>query len=84
MVLDYLHGLGFLSHDEYEYLNNTLVHGVDEQDNGRFFSKEGFCSFSDIIKIYNPLEEGGNTDKNFSLLSVCNRFTNSFAREVLL
>lgn len=65
MVLDYLHGLGFLSHDEYEYLNNTLVHGVDEQDNGRFFSKEGFCSFSDIIKIYNPLEEGGNTDKEF-------------------
>ena len=65
MVLDYLHNLGFLSHEEYEYLNNTLVHGVDEQDNGRFFSKEGFFSLSDIIKIYNPLEEGGNTDKEF-------------------
>lgn len=65
MVLDYLKVIGLLGVEEYDFLNNTLIHGVDEQDNGRFFSREGFCSFSDIIKIYNPQEEDNSTDADF-------------------
>nr|CRI42604.1 UPF0160 protein CPn_0489/CP_0265/CPj0489/CpB0509 [Chlamydia pneumoniae] len=67
MILHYLKEFGYMDCEEYHFLNNTLVHGVDEQDNGRFFSKEGFCSFSDIIKIYNPREEEEtNSDADFS------------------
>ncbi|EPP35417.1 hypothetical protein CP10139811_1019 [Chlamydia ibidis] len=66
MILDYLKGQGLVESEEYHFLNNALVHGVDEQDNGRFFSKEGFCSFSDIIKIYNPLEEEYSSDADFA------------------
>lgn len=65
MILNYLHERGLLDREEYLFLNDSLIHGVDEQDNGRFFSKDGFCSFSDIIKMYNPLEEGGATNEEF-------------------
>lgn len=53
MILDYLKQKKYISVDQYDYLNAVLIHGIDEQDNGRFFSQEGFCSFSDIIKYYN-------------------------------
>lgn len=65
MVLYYLKEQNLLDPEEYKFLNDSLIHGVDEQDNGRFFSQEGFCSFSDIIRLYNPLEEGNSTDKEF-------------------
>ncbi|WP_213357977.1 MYG1 family protein [Chlamydiifrater phoenicopteri] len=60
MILHYLQTIGKIGVEEYAFLNNQLIHGVDEQDNGRCFSPEGFCSFSDIIKIYSPHEESGN------------------------
>ncbi|WP_213318625.1 MYG1 family protein [Chlamydiifrater volucris] len=62
MVLDYLRLIGKLVSEEYDFLNNQLIHGIDEQDNGRCFSPEGFCSFSDIIKIYSPQEEADNNE----------------------
>lgn len=65
MILHYLADKGYVSSEEYAFLNGALVHGVDEQDNGRFLSKDGFCSFSDIIKIYNPSEEDKGTDQDF-------------------
>ncbi|WP_066483297.1 MYG1 family protein [Candidatus Chlamydia sanziniae] len=80
MVLHYLKKKGYIDDEEYHFLNNTLVHGVDEQDNGRFFSKEGFCSFSDIIKIYNPREEEEkSTDADFSFAL---HFTIDFLRRL--
>lgn len=68
MVLDYLHGLGFLSHDEYEYLNNTLVHGVDEQDNGRFFLKKASVLSLILSKSTILWKKEEIQTKNFSLL----------------
>ncbi|WP_194844279.1 MYG1 family protein [Candidatus Clavichlamydia salmonicola] len=67
MILIYLQERGLLSGEEYEFFNASLVHGVDEQDNGRVFSPPGSCSFSDIIKFYNPLtsEDGDNTTEAF-------------------
>ncbi len=60
MILSYLRDEQIISQEEYKFLNSALVKGVDDQDNGRFFSEEGFCSFSDIIKIYNVPEEEKN------------------------
>ncbi|AFS24066.1 MYG1 family protein [Chlamydia psittaci] len=83
MVLHYLKEQRLIDLEEYHFLNRTLIHGIDEQDNGRFFSKEGFCSFSDIIKIYNP-EEGRNAsdaDFFFSLkftIDLLKRLRNKF------
>ncbi|MEG1542168.1 MAG: MYG1 family protein [Victivallaceae bacterium] len=57
MILDYLKMKGYLSAEEHVFLNSILIHGIDEQDNGRVFSADGYCSFSDIIKIYNFCDE---------------------------
>ncbi|WP_201456733.1 MYG1 family protein [Chlamydia sp. 17-3921] len=78
MVLHYLQQIGALDSEEYHFLNNTLIRGVDDQDNGRFFSAEGFCSFSDIIKIYNPKEEE-NSKKDFFIAL---HFTMDFLRRL--
>lgn len=66
MILDYLRVRGFLDAEEYHFLNHALIYGVDEQDNGRFFSPSGVCSFSDIIKIYNPEEDRDCSDVDFA------------------
>lgn len=80
MVLHYLLQSGHLDFEEYHFFNNTLVRGIDDQDNGRFFSEKGFCSFSDIIKIYNPREEQEEfSDKDFFLAL---RFTVDFLRRL--
>lgn len=66
MILAYLKDKRIIPEEEYSFFNSILIKGIDDQDNGRFFSEEGFCSFSDIIKIYNvPEEEQKNLDKAF-------------------
>lgn len=67
MVLSYLRDFGYMSGEEYTFFNSALIHGVDEQDNGRLFSAEGYCSFSDIIKIYNCPDEDNPTGESFTI-----------------
>lgn len=56
MILKYLHDTDVLNAKEYHFFNNSLIKGVDAFDNGRVTSNLGYCSFSNIISNYLPIE----------------------------
>jgi len=55
MILKYLHTLGLLKTNEYEFFNYTLVMGVDAHDNGRDPLIPGYCSFSHVVSNFTPV-----------------------------
>ena len=55
MVLEYLKNQGILSHTDYDFLNNSLVRGVDAHDNGKDAQMPGLCTFSHIISNFTPI-----------------------------
>ncbi|MGR3951596.1 MAG: MYG1 family protein [Chlamydia sp.] len=60
MVLEYLKTVSYLTPKEHEFLNNTLVKGVDAHDNGKDPQLPGFCSFSHIISNFGPITHEAN------------------------
>jgi uncharacterized UPF0160 family protein len=55
MILLYLKEKNFLSTQDYEFLNHTLIIGVDNHDNGRAPSIQGLCSYSNLISNFTPI-----------------------------
>jgi len=55
MILDYLKRERFLSQQDYDFLNNALVRGIDAHDNGKEFPMPGLCSFSHVISNFTPI-----------------------------
>jgi uncharacterized UPF0160 family protein len=62
MVLRFLLERGKLSDSEYEYINRSLVHGVDAHDNGKEPPLYGWCSFSHVVANFNPIEHGSTPE----------------------
>ncbi len=56
MVLKYLKQQEFLDEDLYEYLNRSLIMGVDAHDNGVAHLEYGFCSFSQVVSNFLPID----------------------------
>ena len=63
MILEYLHDQGHFSESEYHHLKESLVKGVDDDDNGRVSGSLGFCSFSDVIANFAPIRRDGGDDE---------------------
>jgi uncharacterized UPF0160 family protein len=55
MILKYLHSIGCLKSNEYDFFNHTLVMGVDAHDNGRDPLLIGHSSFSHIVSNFTPI-----------------------------
>lgn len=55
MILNYLKETGRLSVEHYDFLNQSLVMGVDAHDNGKDPLIPGFCSFSHVISNFTPV-----------------------------
>jgi uncharacterized UPF0160 family protein len=55
MVLKYLKDSKHLEHDEYEFINRSLILGVDAHDNGRASPIKGYCTFSNVISNFAPI-----------------------------
>lgn len=55
MILLYLKDEEIIAPELYTYLNRSLVHGVDEIDNGKVTPKFGHCSFSGVIANFVPV-----------------------------
>ncbi|MCH9632395.1 MAG: hypothetical protein S4CHLAM6_07290 [Chlamydiae bacterium] len=58
MILKYLYNQKIINEKEYLLFNNSLVRGVDAFDNGRVTTNLGFCSFSNMISNFLPVEHG--------------------------
>jgi len=54
MVLDYLRREGVMNTKEFEFLNNSLIRGIDAHDNGRDPPMPGVCTFSQVISNFSP------------------------------
>ncbi len=75
MILKYLFEENFLEKKLYDYINRSLVIGVDAIDNGLNTLKLGHCSFSSVITNFVPpeygLEEEILTEAFFEALDFC-------------
>lgn len=63
MILKYLHEIEVLSTKEYHFINNSLVKGVDAFDNGKVVANLGYCSFSNIISNFLPIEHQASIEE---------------------
>lgn len=56
MVLKYLRDQRIINQELYDYFNKSLIMGVDAHDNGVAKSEVGFCSFSQVVSNFLPVE----------------------------
>jgi uncharacterized UPF0160 family protein len=57
MILEYLRDQKKFTSQEYQFLNDSVIHGVDLHDNGRSPTQfEGFCLFSHVVSNFNPVD----------------------------
>lgn len=62
MILLYLQSEKILSQKDYDFLNNSLIRGVDAHDNGKEIAGPGVCTFSTVISNFMPVQY--DADKN--------------------
>lgn len=62
MILKYLEEQGHIEKKLYNYINKSLVIGIDAVDNGLTTQKLGHCSFSSVITNFVPPEYGLGDD----------------------
>lgn len=56
MVLEYLLSQNIVDTKVYQFFRNSLIAGVDDHDNGRDPQRIGYCSFSNLISSFTPIE----------------------------
>lgn len=56
MILEYLQDQKIIEHSVYQFLRNSLIIGVDDHDNGRDPQRLGYCSFSNLISNFTPIQ----------------------------
>lgn len=56
MVLKYLLTIGKISQEEYDFLNQSIIMGVDAHDNGVDLPVKGVCTYSHLISNFAPIE----------------------------
>ncbi len=56
MILDYLKQTGTIKQKEFDFFNNSLIRGVDAHDNGKDPQIPGFCTFSQVISNFTPIQ----------------------------
>ncbi len=56
MILQYLKDQNIIDQLVYDYFNHSLILGVDAHDNGRDPQQVGFCSFSNVISNFTPID----------------------------
>lgn len=55
MILAYLNAKGIIDDLFYKHLNNSLIKGVDDHDNGRDPQLPGVCTYSHVITNFNTI-----------------------------
>lgn len=55
MVLQWLRDDGHITEAAYEHLNNSVIIGIDDHDNGRAPIINGYCTVSHVVANYNPV-----------------------------
>jgi uncharacterized UPF0160 family protein len=75
MILEYLKNAKFLPQKETDFLNNSLVRGIDAHDNGKDPQLQGYCFFSHVISNFAPIEYDAKPEEQDSAFSSAVEFT---------
>ena len=75
MVLEYLKNTKRLSQQEAEFLNNSIIRGVDAHDNGKDVQLPGYCIFSHVISNFNPVHHDASAEELHSAFMSAVSFT---------
>jgi uncharacterized UPF0160 family protein len=57
MILEHLHASNKIDSGLYRYLQQMIILGVDEHDNGKDPQIAGLCSYSHLIANFNPIQQ---------------------------
>lgn len=60
MIWLYLLDQGLIDRPFYDYVNNSIILGIDAHDIGKVMQKEGVCTFSHVIANYVPIAYGSD------------------------
>lgn len=63
MILQYLRDKRIIDHAFYDYFNHSLILGIDAHDNGLAKLEIGFCSFSQVVSNFLPIEYDHSAEK---------------------
>jgi uncharacterized UPF0160 family protein len=56
LVLQYLKDTSLITKQEWVFINESVIMGVDAHDNGRYNPEKGICTFSHIVSNFVPIE----------------------------
>jgi len=82
MVLRFLLDDGVIERNLYDYLNRSLVMGVDAHDNGIEPKFPGLCTFSHVIFHYNPISQPATQEEQDACFCSAVAFTLGHCRRL--
>jgi uncharacterized UPF0160 family protein len=83
MVLKYLKETGTIDAATYEFLNRSLVLGVDAHDIGKVKIEPGVCTFSQVISNFVPTEYEASAEEQFEAFAQAVRFAEGHLKRLL-
>lgn len=83
MILEYLRCTKRITQQEAEFLNNSLVRGIDAHDNGRDPQIPGYCLFSHVISNFNPIPYDATAEELYNAFITAVSFTQTQLRQSL-
>jgi uncharacterized UPF0160 family protein len=83
MILEYLRTTKLLTQKEADFLNNSLIKGIDAHDNGKDPQLPGYCLFSHVISNFNPVHHEATAEELFTAYLKAVTFTTSHLNRLL-
>jgi uncharacterized UPF0160 family protein len=83
MVLEYLRTTKHLHPKETDFLNNSLVKGIDAHDNGKDPQLPGYCLFSHVISNFTPINYEASAEELYAAYISAVEFTASHLHRLL-
>ncbi len=66
MIWLYLLGQGLIDQSLYDFINHSIILGIDAHDIGKVMQKEGVCTFSHVIANFVPIAYGSDEQQQNS------------------
>lgn len=83
MILEYLRTSKLLTQKQADFLNNSLIRGIDAHDNGKDPQLPGYCLFSHVISNFNPIHYEASAEELFTAFISAVDFTTEYLRKIL-
>lgn len=83
MILIYLRDTGHITEREYDFLNGTLIRGVDAHDNGKDPQIPGLCTYSHVIGSFVPVVHDSSAEEIDRAFHAAVNFSKEFLQNMM-